>query len=80
MYKNSLGNENLKNTISWKHKSKRALDSAKKDFKKGLISQAEIVQLQSFYEAAAMAYMGSLKGFYLAKMNREFILGLNLNS
>lgn len=71
--------KNLKNTKDWRLRSKKALDSARKDFKKGLISQNEIVQLQSAYEVAAFGYMGSLKTFYLAKMNREFILGLNLS-
>ncbi len=71
--------KNLKNTRDWKYRSKKALDSAKKDFKKGLISQNEIVQLQSAYEAAATGYMSSLKTFYLSKMNREMTLGLNLS-
>jgi len=69
---------NLKNTKKWRSKAYSALTSAQRDFKKGLITQADIVQLQRSYELAETGYLSSLKTFYLAKINREFILGKDI--
>ena len=70
----------MRQAEAWAKKANKAVDLGLKNYRLGLISNTQVVQLQASRERAALSFASAQRDFHIAYINWNILIGKDIQN